>query len=381
MRAVSLRFLSALLGSHVMVSRATVLTTFQNGTAPSGTVIPILGGDVTHDGNADIRATLDMLTDGTAKWPRSQDAAFAPYGNEIFIQRGVDFGNGQVELVSQGYFRIYAVEQDEPPDGPLRIEARDRMSGIIDARLERPLQFAGNLTYDTVVSQLVRGVYPDALIDWDDAAGSNFLLRTMIAEEDRFGFLNDLITSLGKIWYWDHRGRLQIKSPPNPGNPVWTVKAGRAGVLVSMGRELTREGVYNVVVATGEAGDSTPPARGVARDNNPNSATYWLGRFGQVPKFFSSPFITTNAQAAAAAGAQLLTSLGLPYNVDFRSVANPALEPFDPVTIAYPSRSRGIDLTSETHVIDQLKLGLTHADPTTATTREKTLVLIATEEG
>jgi hypothetical protein len=381
-RPVDWKFLGALTGSHTVVSKAIVCSTYQSGTNPPGVEIPILAGDVQFDANADVRGTLDLTTSGEGRWPRFANDLLAPYGNEVFITRGIDYSNGTTVLVSQGYFRIYGVEQDEPPDGPIRISARDRMSGIVDARLERPLQFTAGQTYGQVVDQLVFAVYPDAFIEWDSGTDYSRLLgRVVVAEEDRYGFINDLMTALGKIWYWDYRGYLVVKSPPNPGNPVWTVAAGKDGVLVSMGRELGREGVYNTVVATGEAGDSTPPTRAVARDDNPDSPTYWLGRFGPVPKFFSSPLLTSNAQAATAARVQLSRSIGLPYNVEFQSVANPAIEPWDPVRITYPERVRSLNMQSEIHVIEQLKLGLTYADTTSAKTREKTLVLISTEEG
>lgn len=381
MRPVSQAFLRSLPGSHVMVSRARVCTTFQTGTNPAGTEIPILGGDVTLDASADIRATLDLTTDGTGMWPVEGSDLITPYGNEVFVERGIRYGNGVTEWVSQGYFRIDTPEQDEVPDGPIRIAAPDRMAGIIDARLEAPVQFGATAQYGDVVEQLVTQVYPLATVEWPDGGDGNFLLRALIAEEDRFGFLNELVTSAGKIWYWDHRGVLVIKDPPDPDTPVWTVAAGKGGVLVEMSRELTRKGVYNAVVATGEAGDTTAPARAVARDINTDSPTYYLGRFGPVPRFYSSTFITSNAQAASAARSLLLTALGLPYNVEFRSVANPALEPYDPVLIKYPERSRSATLLEEVHIIDTLKLGLTHADPTAATTREQTVVLISTEEG
>lgn len=381
MRPVSTAFLRTLQGSHVMTARARVCTTFQTGTNPAGTVIPILGGDVTLDGNADVRSTLDLITDGAGMWPDSGTDLLTPYGNEVFVERGIVYGNGVTEWVSLGYFRIDTPEQDVVPDGPIRIAGQDRMSGIVDARLEAPIQFAATAQYGDVVEQLVWAVYPLATIEWPDGGDGNFLLRALIAEEDRYDFLNQLVTSAGKIWYWDHRGVLVIKNAPNPSSSVWTVAAGKGGVLIEMSRALTRKGVYNAVVATGEAGDTTPPARAVARDINTESPTYYYGPFGPVPRFYSSTFITTNAQAASAARALLLTSLGLPYSVDFQSVANPALEPFDPITLKYPERARSGTLLQEVHIIDTLKIGLTHADPTSGSTREQTVVLITTSEG
>lgn len=376
MRPVSARLLRTLRGSHKMTARARVCAAGQTGTNPAGTVVPILDGNVVTNATADVRGTLDLTTDGTGMWPTTAAALLAPYGNEVFVERGVEFGDGTTEWVSQGYFRIYSPEQDSVPDGPIRLDARDRMSGIIDARLLAPTQFASTLTRAQVVSSLVLDVYPWATIEWDDTAGTVAIGRTMIAEDDRFAFLKDLITAAGKIAYWDYRGVLVIKSPPAVTVPVFTVDQGDYGVLVDMSRDLSREGIYNGVVATGEGTDTAAPARGVAVDNNPNSPTFWGGAFGKVPRFYSSPFLTTNAQALAAASSLLQTSLGAPYNVDFTAVPHPGLEPYDPVVVAYPQKARSRSERTETHVLEQITLPLTAAGAMTSTTREQTLVSI-----
>ena len=333
MRPVSDRFLAALRGSHSAPVQALVVAPGQTGTDPDGTEILVLGGDVELDAKADVRSTLELFTDGTGAFPDAADDLFAPFGNEIFVRRGVGFGGGSVEWVSLGYFRIQSSEQDDAPDGPIRIGGQDRMSGIIEARLLEPRQFPAVDTYGDVLADLVEEVFPAATIVWDDTTDADPLGRAVIAEEDRFEFLNDLITSLGKIWYWDHRGILVVKDAPDPEDVVWEVNAGADGVLVDLSRDLSREGVYNAVVASGEALDTTAPPRGVAVDDNPDSPTYWDGAFGKVPRFYSSPFITSEAQALTSAAAILRRNLGLPYNVRFGQVPNPALEPHDPVAV------------------------------------------------
>lgn len=374
MRPVSAAYLRTIRGSHEARARAKVVAPGQTGTAPTGTDIKIETGDVQLDASGNIRSTLDITTDGTALWPSHSDSLFAPYGNEIFVERGVKYGNGQTEWVSLGYFRIYATEQDNPPDGPLRIAAKDRMSGIIDGRLLNPVQFAATKTRGDVVTQLVTDVYPTAVIEWDDTANLVVIGRALVADEDRFGFLNDLITAAGKIWYWDYRGVLVIKSPPDPTVPVFDIDHGHNGVLVSLSRDLTREGVYNAVAASGEASDTTPAAKAVMVDSNPDSPTYWYGTFGKVPRFYTSPFITTVAQASAAASALLIQSLGLPYGMQFGSIVNAALEPLDPVRVVYPPRARSGGDVSEIHVIETLTIPLSVEDALSATTREQTLV-------
>lgn len=372
MRAVTDTFLATLTGSHQMLVRATVLDTFQTGVAPTGTEIPVGSGSATFASTSAVRGSLDLTTDGTDMWPQLAAALLAPYGNEIFVERGVSYGDTQ-EWCSLGYFRIEEPSQDDPPDGDIRVIGKDRMQAIVDARLLAPVQFLASATYGDVVSQLVTEVYPTATIEWDDATDADTLGRAVMAEDRRFDFLDDLITAKGKIWYWDYRGVLVIKSVPDPRTPVWQVAAGEGGVLTSMSRKLSRAGVFNAIVATGESADDSVPIRGVALDNSPASPTYYYGRFGPVPDYYSSPLLLTTAQAEAAAMSILQKSLGLPYSVDFTAIPNPALEPYDPVRLIYSSRS-----APEVHVLDTITVPLGAKDALRATTREQTTILIGT---
>jgi hypothetical protein len=364
MRPVSDRFLNVLRGSHKAIFRARVCETFQDGTDPTGTEIPILSGDVQFASAAEIRSTLALTTEYT--WPRRATDLLAPYHNEIYVERGVSFGNGQREWVGLGYFRINQVSQDEVPGGPIEIAAADRMSGIIDARFLTPRQFPSTWTRQQLVHTLITEVYPDATIEWDDAGAANSNLnRNIVTEKDRAAILRDLVTSVGKIGYFDHRGIFVIKTPPSLTGPEsWTIDAGRTGVLVEMQRAITREGIYNVVVASGEATDTTPPVTSIVADVDPNSPTRYGGPFGPVPRFYTSPFITTRDQARDAAAGLLRTSLGLPYSVDLTTIANPALEPDDVIAVRYPKSAQLVQsLRTEKHIIDSISIPL---DPETA---------------
>lgn len=353
-----------------MVSKARVVETFQTGTDPTGTEISILDGNVILDGNADIRGTLDLTTDGYDNWPTLPTELLAPYGNEVFVERGIRYVNGATELVSLGYFRIYSSEQGEAPDGEIRLECKDRMSGIVEARLFQPTQYVAGITLGEIFSELVLEVYPDAVIEWDDNTDTATLARSIVAEEERYAFLHDLVTAAGKVMYFDHRGVLVIRDSPSETEPVFDVNGGTDGVLVSMSRQVSREGVFNAVVAFGEAPDTEEPVRAVQVDNNPDSPTYFEGRFGKVPRYYSSPFITTLEQAEGAARSILVRSLGLPYNVDFSAVPNPALEPLDPVSVVLPQGE------TETHIIDSLTIPLASQGALTAKTRESTVINI-----
>lgn len=369
MRPASDRFRRAVAGSHRVAVRARVVAPGLTGTNPPGVDLPVEGGDVQLDATATVRSTLSLTVPGSGRWPTKASDLLAPYGAEIWVARGIAYGDGLSELISLGYHRIDTVEQGDAPRGAITIAARDRMAGIEDARLLAPVQYPAGTTLGAIVTELVREVYPSAVIEWDDTTHLAELGRSVIAEEDRYEFLNDLVTAAGKVWYWDHRGVLSITSVPPPAEPVLTVSCGEDGVLVSLSRELSREGVYNAVVAYGEGADTVPPARAVVVDDTRTSPTYWHGPFGKVPRFYSSPFLTSDAAAHQAAAAMLTRSLGLPYSVDFSLVPNPALEPHDPVRITYPGRS-------EVHIIDRITVPLTAGGAMTATTREQTLIAL-----
>ncbi|MEV6287396.1 DUF5047 domain-containing protein [Kribbella sp. NPDC051770] len=371
MRAVSKDFLDTLRGSHVAVFRARVCETYQTGVDPVGVEVPILGGDVQAASTAKIRSTLNLTT--SHEWPKNAAGLLAPYGNEVFVERGIKYGNGRTEFVGLGYFRINNPEQEEAPVGEVDLTATDRMSGIVDGRFLYPRQFAGSMTRGALVELLVTEVYPDAEIEWDTPSlAAQTLGRTIVAERDRYQTLQDLVTSLGQVGYFDYRGVFVVRAAPTvTGSPSWTVDGGANGVLVKMSRSITREGIYNVVVATGEATDTAPPSLAAVADLNPASPTRYGSRFGPVPRFYSSPFITTNEQARSAAAVLLRKSLGLPYQVDLESIPNPALEPDDVIKVRYPSRKRSFSLRTENHIIDTITIPLDAQTPVSMRTRKQ----------
>lgn len=360
MRPVSDSFLRAIRSSHAMRVRATVCTTFQDGVTPTGTEIQVRSASLKFSAKSAIRASLDIETDGENFVADDPDGLLAPYGNEIFIEIGIEIVGQSVEWIGLGYYRIDNSEQDDAPRGPVRIVGYDRNVGLRDGRIiNRVQQFAAGTSIGDIFDDLVLEVYPSATIEFDDATDAETIARNTVVEEDRLKFLMDLAASRGKVMYWNYEGVLRIEDPPSPTVPVFAVNEGHDGVLTKIGRSLNREGIYNAVRAEGEGTDDVAPVWAIVRDNDVDSPTYYYGNFGPVPRYYSSPFITTSAQARTAAESILRKSLGLPYNIDFQSWVNPALEVNDPVAIKYhPS------LLSETHVLDEISFDITNATMT-----------------
>lgn len=378
MRGVTSRYLSTLRGSHSAIFRARVCSVFQTGIDPDGTEIPISdeGGDVTSSTGSEVRSTLTMST--PTKWPSAAEDLMAPYGNEIFVERGLRYGNGQEEYVGLGYYRINNPQQAEVPDGLISLTCTDRWQGVIDAQFHTPRQFPASTVRNDLVVRLLTEVYPSAIVEWDDPiVAAGIIGKAILVETDRAGTITEMLTGLGKIGYFDYRGVFVIKTPADvTGAPVWTIDAGRNGVLTDISRSISREGVKNIYVAESSAMDSSLPVRYVAADYGPNSPTRVDGRFGPVPGFFSSPLLLTTAQCRAAAETLLKKSLGLPYSINLGSIPNAALEPGDVIQVKYPDLARSRSLRTETHVLDEVKIPIGIDGSVQLKTREQPVILI-----
>lgn len=355
-------------GSHTARFRAVAVDGFQDGITPTGVDMRLIEGDVELDATADIRGAGSVTL--AEPWPTVRNKTLAPYGAELFLARGVDLGGAGVLWAPLGYFRISESGQDDSARGPLTLSLEDRMSTIIDSRFLSPRQWPQGTLVGDIVDEIVLEIYPDATIVYDDDSNLSELGRTLIAEESRYEVLLTLATGLGKVVYWNGEGKLVFETVPDEDIPIWTVNAGPGGVMVRAKRSISRESVYNAVVVTGEGADQLEPVRAVAYDAQESSPTFFGGPFGRVPRFYSSPFITTASQATGAAVSLLRQSLGAPYDVGVSAVPNPALKPYDAIRVIYN------DGTREMHVVEKVTIPLTNAGTLSIATRQSTIVAV-----
>jgi hypothetical protein len=356
-------------GSHTARFRAINTTLFQTGEDPQGVELTIVNGSVQLDGTADIRGTGSISV--VDEWPRGQNRRLAVFGSEVFIARGVETGAGEVLWAPLGYFRINETSQADAAEGPLTLDLQDRMATIIDSRFLEPRQWLQGTLVGDIVTEVVTEVYPLAVIEWDDDSNLSQLGRSLIVEESRLDVLSTLANGLGKIFYFNGEGILRFETAPDEDTPLWTVNAGPGGVMVRSNRSISRDGVYNALVVTGEGPDELPPVRAVAYDAQESSPTYFFGPFGKVPRFYSSSFITTATQAQNAAHNLLIRSLGASYDVGLSAVPNPALKPYDPIRVVYNDYNR------EMHIIERVTIPLNVESVMSAATRQSTVVFVA----
>lgn len=342
--------------SHRPVVRVDVLV---NGVTLR-TIDTVIDGSVTLDATANVRGRVDLtiVDDGTRDLiPTAVDDPLAPYGNEVRVWRGIEG-----ELISLGVFRIDNPRVSEEGGMPtIQITGQDRSARIIDARFEAPYEVnaggigggvgAGVPVTDAILD-VITDVYPDVQTNFVQTDATTGVVVAE-AQDDRWEFASKLALGAGMRLFFDGDGVLTLAPEVASGVATVELVEGDSGVLVTASREWTREGARNVIVATGENVGEAAPARGIAQDDDPLSPTYVYGPFGRVVGFYSSPVLTTDAQARDAAQTILARSTGTTQRVEFGSLVLPYLEPGD---VARITRHRiGIN---ELHVLDGLTIPL-----------------------
>ncbi|HTE61633.1 MAG TPA: DUF5047 domain-containing protein [Solirubrobacteraceae bacterium] len=364
MRTVTSAFETAVQASNKLATSAEIIDG-----AGDETTVEIIDGTVTLDQQAAVRGRCDVtiVDDGTLGLvPDSASSLLAPYGNEIRLSRGVTYPDGTTELVSLGVFRIQDAEVTDDPGGmQIRLSGLDRAQRFIDARFEEPYQVTAGTNYATAIEDVLQAAWPDVTTDFTTTA---LTTPQLIAEEgaDRWAFAQEMAKAISMSLYFDGDGTC-VLVPDTVSDPVATLAEGEDGVLLTAGRRWTREGTFNRVIATGENTGETAPARGIATDDNSLSPTYYFGPFGKVPRFYASPFLTTDAQAAAAALSILNKELGTTEQVNFGTLVLSYLEPGDVVRI---TRDRA-GISEEDHIVDALTVPLAATGSMTGATRAR----------
>lgn len=355
MYPVSDLFLQTLRDSHAIEHR---VDAYRAGVLTLANV-PISDGSVNVDSGSQIRRTLSLKIADPALDPGNDpDAVLAPYGAELHVRTGIRFPNGTIEWVPLGWFRVEQVAISS--SDTLALSASDRAAYIKDARFSVLASVTSN-TIPTEIARLITTARPGTVVD--DLTGSTAATPNVFWEQERWPAINDLADAIGADVYFTPEGDAVIAPVPAIDDPpVWWVDAGETGVMIESATETTREGTYNAVIASGEAAETAPVTATVV-DDNPSSPTYYDGPFGKKPYFYTSPFITTTAQATSAAQAILDRVRGMSRQLTLTSVPNPALEGGDVI------RVRFADGSVETHLVDAFSIPLNPDGSSSITTR------------
>lgn len=326
--------------------------------------VAITSGSVTVDGTSNVRRTLDLeVADPDLL------TLLDPYAVDARVWRGLRYGNNLTEWCPVGVFRLWDVQQTEPGSS-ITVNAQDWGALVDGDQFLHPDASPKNVTVVSEIERILEGAGFPGLVD---QTGSTELVGERLTwEEGRWDAINALAASLDAVVYFNQIGT-PVLAPDQPGDPVWTVDAGETGVLVKTAASVTRDGVYNCVIAEGEHPNGNP-VRAIVKDLDPSSPTYWrddptAGGFGHSVRKENNAAWNTQAKVSRAATRLLRQSIGKIRTVDVSAVPNPALDAGDVISVVHLSG------TTETLVADAFPVPLIGGDFTINSRSRRTLTV------
>jgi hypothetical protein len=314
---------------HQMTARAEL---FYGGGKVGDFNLASSSGAVNADRAAITRRTFSATVD-PAMTPKSLTDRLTPYGSQIKVFRGIRYNDNSVEEYPIFFGRIDSLDFSR---NSMVIRASDRAADVADTRFEVPRVATQGAQVRNQMRDLITEAVVGATVNIT-TTNASIITTPAVWDRERTEALDNLGYTIGAEWYAMPDETWAISPLPAStasGPATWIIDSGDIGVAVTRETNLDRGNVFNAVVVNGEPPNGTAPAYGVARDTNGSSPTVWGGAYGKVPMFFSSQFITTNAQAVATAQALLAESVAGTRAVTVTCVPNPKLRLADVVMIS-----------------------------------------------
>lgn len=301
--------------------------------------LPVLSPSLVWDSTGEVEGSGRVTVVWSSDDGAPVDDALSPFGSRLVMFAVVSVGELR-ERVQLGDFTITevpAVDGEPFVWGSTRVsvgqlvelELRDRM---VEVQRDRFTVLTQPTSLSSVWAELALLTGFALTRSLPDAS----ITRSVVYEESRVRAVQDLAELLGGVAFMEWDGTLSCR-PVEPGAPVATLTLGEQGTIVQVGSSLTADGVYNGVVIRSETDGQTAILAERWVTEGPLRATLPGGQrtpFHRVPRFYSSPFITTQAQAETAAPA-LLAQFSEPRAtaLDVTCVVNPLLQVGDVVTV------------------------------------------------
>lgn len=247
---------------------------------------------------------------------------------------------GTGETLQKGLYRVESVSRSLYSDR-VQVSGVSLEQALIDGRLTKPTRYRAATARERLAG-LIGGVLPGAAVTFDRGTDPDRPLPQQLVDRDRWEAVSggpdakSVAKALGAVVYADHEGRFRV-SPLSAqsltSTPTRQLRSGPGGVLLDASRQTDRESVRNVVVVKGASTEQGAKVVGpvVVIDDDRDSRTYarsnpLLGGFGPVPLFYTSPLITTVAQAEKTARSLLAPRLGMRQQIAFEQLYDPSVE-------------------------------------------------------
>lgn len=344
MLPVSAEFLAALSGSHT----PTVQVDAWYGGQLAAADLPISeGATLGLDASRLVQGQITGMTvadpDGVFDPLRSETGPLSTAGARLHVTAGIE---GLVERCSLGWFRVtrsvsssrmhpYVVREGEPPKwvtrgGTVQVDADSLMWQVDQERFMAPEspKVMGSVLGE--VKRLLSGI-----VALGSTAGvtDKAVPASVVYTDSRSKAVVDLLSTLDAVPRVSPDLAVDVV-PVTPGASVWTIAVGDGGAYVDAVTELRADDLPNAAVSSG----TTPaglPVLGTALETG--GVLRFGGPHGRIPRFHSSPLITSSAIAAADARTVLRSAIRDRAQVlDVTCLPNPALQLYDSVTLRTP---------------------------------------------
>lgn len=338
MLSVSSAWLPAVKSSHT-VSIRVVLHTFDG---DSITLYPT-DGEITVDATTGVRRSLSLtLADDGTLTPTTRTSVLSPFAaNEIQVWRGITYTDGTTEEVSCGVFRVTGVSVEYTNSGTqLSVSGEDRSWLVTRKPYTKTFELDANTTATTAIKQVVsERVGSDLPTDNVNIPATYTIPFTQLGvsgDEDPWQFCRDVALACGYDLFVDENGTATTKAIPLLSSNIVSdiYDQDLSGVILSVSREFTLDGISNGVSVRVENMENSLPWYSEAWDDDASSPTY-RPLFGDQATALTSRLPRSTDQSDAMALAVLQTVMGVP--IELQAVPNPALDVRDVISIRVPS--------------------------------------------
>lgn len=271
-----------------------------------GTIGNVLDGAVRFSNTA-IRRTcrFTFLDPDGSLMPVSDNDILAPRGTEVRIYKGLYIkpAFGEVEWVPLGTFVITeaTIVRTEGQGAVIEITGSDRGDAVRRRLFRAPYSLADGTNVTAATTAIVSARYPTALELYPTEATVPELLYD--AGDDPWAAIQEINQGANLYVYYDPMGVLT--SRPNKtlgGEPTGVAYQtdSENGLVLDIERSILSDDVYSGVIIHVEHPDRDPIHIEVW-DDDPDSATYYLGKFGRKPLVIETSTIKSEARAQTLA--------------------------------------------------------------------------------
>lgn len=292
--------------------------------------VPVEDGSVSWDASQQVQGSLSLSVPrvgaaGDEDWrdwdPTDPTHPLACFGQVLHVSLTIG------SLISSAWWTVplgrFLITSVEPGPSTVRVTGKSLLQRLEEDRLTEPMapDPAGSMSSE--LRRLV-GSRMGLIID---PALRDYPCPSMTWGESRIDAVYEIARAWPAVVREGGDGILYL-SPPTPdptSRPELRLSDGAEGTVVGVAASVSRDKIYNRVVARGqESSDEGAPSFQAIADQMTGPMRV-DGPYGVVPRFFSSPLITSIAQAKSTAEAMLADAVRKKVKVPVEHAPDPRI--------------------------------------------------------